>query len=459
MKPMVAIIGRPNVGKSTLFNRLTGRKSALVQDVPGVTRDRHYGNVEWNGREFIAIDTGGFLSGEADPLLAQVSAQAEAAIAASDAVVLVVDAQAGLTAPDQELAGRLRKQGKPVVLAVNKVDTEAQVPAASELYRLGFSQTALVSAEQLRGLDLLLDQILSSLPAERPGELEPAVEEEGIRIAIVGRPNVGKSSLVNALLGEKRVVASEMPGTTRDPIDTPVTYRNQRFVLTDTAGIRRRSRMEERVEQLAVLFSLRAIESSQIVALVVDALEAGVDQDAQIAGLAEKEGRALLIVVNKWDRVERVRESEFRAELKHKLPFISYVPVIFTSALTGAKVEKVLEVAAALHQQWKFRAPTPKLNRWLEAVTDAHPPPLARGKPLRLYYIAQVSIAPPTFALTCNLPSLLPDHYQRYLTNQLRKTFKLNVPIRLLFRERPGGLKRASRQRPATRRRTSRKRD
>ncbi|HEX9507039.1 MAG TPA: ribosome biogenesis GTPase Der, partial [Myxococcales bacterium] len=270
MKPMVAIIGRPNVGKSTLFNRLTGRKTALVQDVPGVTRDRHYGNVEWNGREFIAIDTGGFLSGEADPLLAQVSAQAEAAIAASDAVVLVVDAQAGLTAPDQELAGRLRKQGKPVVLAVNKVDTEAQVPSASELYRLGFSRTALVSAEQLRGLDLLLDQIVSTLPAETPGELEPSTEEEeeeeGIRIAIVGRPNVGKSSLVNALLGEKRVVASEVPGTTRDPVDTPLTYRDRRFVLTDTAGIRRRSSMEERVEQLAVLFAFRAIESSEIVA-------------------------------------------------------------------------------------------------------------------------------------------------------------------------------------------------
>ena len=458
MKPLVAIIGRPNVGKSTLFNRLTGRKAALVQDVPGVTRDRHYGNVEWNGRGFIAIDTGGFLSGRADPLLAQVSEQAEAAIAESDAVVFVVDAREGLTAADQELAGLLRRKGKPVVLAVNKVDTEAQVAAASELYRLGFSHAALVSAEQLRGLDLLLDQIVSTLPAETPGELEPSTEEEGIRIAIVGRPNVGKSSLVNALLGEKRVVASEVPGTTRDPIDTPLTYRDRRFVLTDTAGIRRRSSMEERVEQLAVLFAFRAIESSEIVALVVDALEAGVEQDAQIAGLAEKEGRGLVIVVNKWDRVERVRESEFRAELKHKLPFISYVPVIFTSALTGEKVEKVLEIAAALHDQWTFRATTPKLNRWLEAVTDAHPAPLARGKPLRLYYIAQVSTAPPTFALTCNLPSLLPGHYKRYLTNQLRKTFELNVPIRLLFRERPGGLKRASRQRRPPRRRSPRKR-
>ena len=392
-------------------------------------------------------------------MLAQVSAQAEAAIAESDAVVFVVDAQTGLTAPDQELAGLLRRQGKPVVLAVNKVDTEAQVPAASELYRLGFSETALVSAEQLRGLDLLLDQIVSALPAETPGELEPSTEEEGIRIAIVGRPNVGKSSLVNALLGEKRVVACDVPGTTRDPIDTPVTYQDRRFVLTDTAGIRRRSRMEERVEQLAVFFALRAIDRSQIVALVVDALEAGVAQDAQIAGLAEKEGRGLLIVVNKWDRVEGVRESEFRIELKHKLPFIGYAPVIFTSALTGEKVEKVLEIAAALHDQWKFRATTPKLNRWLQAATDAHPAPLARGKPLRLYYVAQVSTAPPTFAFTCNLPSLIPAHYKRYLTNQLRKTFELNVPIRLLFRERPGALKRASRQRRPPQRRAPRKRE
>lgn len=450
MTPLVAIIGRPNVGKSTLFNRIAGKRMALVEGAPGVTRDRLYADVEWAGRAFTVIDTGGLVESGIDRLLGQVNAQAQVAIEESEIVLFVLDARAGLNPADQEVAEKLRRSGKRVIAVVNKVDTEADVALTSDFYRLGFAETVAISAEHARNIGPLLDRLVSLLP---PSESVSRITapEDPVRVAIVGRPNVGKSSLVNKLLGQERLVAGELPGTTRDPVDSQLTIGGEHFVLTDTAGVRRRKSLAQRVEQLSVLAALRAMDRSEVAALVIDALEPGVALDARIAGLAEEKGLALLLVVNKWDRVPNANEKDFRAELKYRLPFVAYAPVVFTSALTGSKVEKVLKLAAELREQRRFRAPTPQLNRLLQEVIDAHPPPLAAGRPLRLYYVAQVGTEPPTFAFTCNHPGQIPEQYRRYLSNQLRRAFGLRVPIRLVFRERPGRAKRAARTRPRSR--------
>lgn len=455
MKPLVAIVGRPNVGKSTLFNRLVGRRLAIVEDVPGVTRDRHYADAEWQARPFTLIDTGGFVPGETDELLTAVREQAQLAVEECEAVLLVVDGRAGLTAADQEVASFLRKSGKPVILVVNKLDTDkVQQMLTADFYRLGLGDLFGVSAEHALGLDDLLDRLVALLPKAEP-EPEPEERDGAVRVAIVGRPNVGKSTMINALLKQKRLVATETPGTTRDPIDSELEFQGKRVVLTDTAGIRRKKTIAQRVEQFAVVASLRVIERSDVAVLVMDATEPAVDQDAKIAGLAEDKGRALIIVANKWDKVQKDKrkEEELRTELKYQLKFVAYAPIIFTSALTGAKVQKVLELAVQLFEQFHFRAPTPHLNRLLAHIVDSHPAPLAHGKPLRLYYIAQVGTAPPTFAMTCNRPEMVPDSYKRYIVNQLRETFDLRVPIRLLFRERPGKAKRAARKNPQKTRR------
>lgn len=467
-KPFVAIVGRPNVGKSTLFNRLIGRRLALVDDAPGVTRDRHYADGEWGDRLFTLIDTGGFVPDERETLQKEIREQARVAVEECDVLLFVVDGRAGLTASDQEVAAELRQSGKPTLVVVNKVDMEKNAePAAAEFYRLGLPELFPVSAEHGRGIEALLDRLVESLPEQKP--LAPAVvpaeeadsSEEGesdegsasaekatgpIRVAIVGRPNVGKSTLVNALLDEKRLITSGESGTTRDPIDSELEAGGRRFVLTDTAGIRRKAAIAQRVEKYAVLSALRALERSDVAVLVLDATEPGVEQDAKIAQLAEERGQPILVVVNKWDLARQKRkEEDVRADLKYQLRFIAYAPIVFVSAATGAKVEKVLELAAALHSQQTFRASTPQLNRLLEHITTEHPAPFAHGKALRLYYVAQVASSPPTFAFVCNRPKDIPDRYQRYIINQLREAFDLRVPIRLLFRERPGGQKRAAR--------------
>ncbi|MBI3182311.1 MAG: ribosome biogenesis GTPase Der [Myxococcales bacterium] len=440
MKPVVAIVGRPNVGKSTLFNRLAGRRLALVENVPGVTRDRNYADAEWGGRTFTLVDTGGFIPAEREVLQREVREQAQAAVEEADLILFVVDGRAGLTATDQEVADFLRRGGKRVFLAVNKVDTEKVRDAAvADFYRLGLGELFDVSAEHGRGLTELVDGLLGALP--------PAEEEEergeAIRLAVVGRPNVGKSTLVNALLGEQRLITSAVAGTTRDAIDAELSFEGRRFVLTDTAGIRRKSTIAHRLEQYAVLRALKAIERSDVAALVLDATEPAVDQDARIASLAEEKGRALVLVVNKWDLVrDRVREEDFRAGLKRRLPFVAWAPVVFISALEGQRVQKLLELAARLNDQTAFRAPTPRLNRLLEHVSEEHPAPFAKGRRIRLYYAAQVGASPPTFAFVCNLPQQVPQQYKRYLEHQLRDAFELKVPIRLLFRERPGKARR-----------------
>ena len=456
MKPLVAIVGRPNVGKSTLFNRLAGRRLAIVQDQPGVTRDRHYVDAEYEDRAFTIIDTGGFVPGEKDHLLSAVREQAQLAVEECDVILFVCDGQPGITAADLEVASYLRKSGKPVIVGVNKIDSEGQTQKASaaEFHRLGLSAEVLpISAEHGIGMGHLLSAIKERLPPLPEGAEtdEEALPDDGaVRIAIIGRPNVGKSTLVNALLKEKRVVASPEAGTTRDPIDSSLSYKGRSLILTDTAGIRRKKTVAHQLEKFAVVSALKVLERSEVAVLLMDATEPAVDQDAKLAGIAEEKGRALVIVVNKWDLIEKDqrKQEQFREELKYAMKFVGYAPIVFCSALTGDKVEKVLELAVLLSDQFRFRAPTPQLNRLLEQMIDSNPAPIVGGKPLRLYYIAQVTAAPPTFALTCNKPNDVPDMYTRYITNQIRKTFDLRVPIRIHFRERPGKAKREARKRP-----------
>lgn len=453
MKPLVAIVGRPNVGKSTLFNRLAGRKLALVEDEPGVTRDRHYADAQWGDRTFTLIDTGGFVPGEKDSLLKQVREQAQLAVEECDVILFVTDGRAGLTAADEAVAELLRKSGKPVLVAANKLDngSDAMQALSGEFFRLGLGEVMPLSAEHALGVPQLVEAVLDRLPPKQEGEDAEVLPDDGtIRVAIIGRPNVGKSTMVNAILKEKRVVASEVPGTTRDPIDSALTYKNHKLILTDTAGIRRKRSIAQRVEQFSVVSALKVMDRSDVAVLIMDATEPAVDQDAKLAGLAEDKGRALVIVVNKWDLIgtDQRRQEAYREALKHSLKFVGYAPIIFTSALTGSKVEKVVDIAVELAEQFRYRAPTPQLNRLLEHMVDSNPAPIVAGKPLRLYYIAQVGTAPPTFALTCNNPERVPDMYKRYITNQLRKTFDLRVPLRLLFRARPGQAKREARKRP-----------
>lgn len=498
MKALVAIVGRPNVGKSTLFNRLARRRLALVENVPGVTRDRHYAETDWHGREFTLIDTGGFLPEEQDSLLAAVRQQAQLAVEESDVILFVVDGRAGLTAADEQVAGFLRKSKKPVVLAVNKIDTPKHETTTyfTEFYRLGLEDTVSVSAEHGRGIDELMERALRHLPQPEPkpegflvegdeqldadeadaedaeegvvdgddaalddaeageegdeeeGEKAPEKPPEPLRLAIVGRPNVGKSTLVNALLGRERLVASPVPGTTTDPIDSVVEHKGQQIILTDTAGIRRKKNIAQKIEQYSIVASLRTIERSQVAVLLIDATEPAVDQDERIAGIAEEKGRALVIVVNKWDLVARKPgdEEEGREWIKQRFRFASYAPVIFASAKTGARVGKVLDAAVELYAQYTFRARTPQLNRLLSSIQESHPAPMSKGRRIRLYYIAQVGTEPPAFVLNTSQPENVPDDYKRYLVNEIRNAFGLRVPIRLFFRERPGQAKRAARK-------------
>ncbi len=480
MKSMVAIVGRPNVGKSTLFNRLARKRLALVEDIPGVTRDRHYAETEWRGHEFTLIDTGGFLPEESDSLLKSVREQAQLAVEESDVILFVVDGRAGLTAADEAVAAFLRKSKKPLILAANKIDSAIHEDRTwfTEFYRLGFENTVSISAEHGRGIDEMMEQVARHLPplpeqqeeeevlegegeegqeADETAETEAA--EQPIHLAICGRPNVGKSTLVNALLGEERLVASPVPGTTTDPIDSELEWKGRHFILTDTAGIRRKKNIAQRVEQYSVIAALKTIERSEVAVLVLDATEPAVDQDARIAGIAEEKGRALIIVVNKWDQVEKKpgTEEEGRAWVKKQFPFAQYAPVVFASAKTRFRVEKVLELARELSDQYRFRARTPQLNKLLESIQESHPAPLAKGRRVRLYYIAQVATQPPTFMINCSQPEAVPDSYKRHLVNEIRNAFGLKVPMRLLLRERPGQKQRASRKRPQEQKRRRRR--
>jgi GTP-binding protein len=456
-RPIIALVGRPNVGKSTLFNRLVGRRLAIVQDLPGVTRDRNYADVVWQGRAISLVDTGGFEPESRDRLMTQVRQQAQLATEEAAAVVLVVDGREGLTNVDRSMADLLRRGHKPLFVAVNKVDTtktEGEIPLA-EFYELGFGEVFPVSAEHGRGTDDLLEAVVAALgiePAPPPPEFEPFGEAEeepeevtedqrptgDIRIAIVGRPNVGKSTFVNALLGTQRFVVSDIPGTTRDAIDSLVVHGAGRFVVTDTAGIRRKATISTTVESYSVVRSMKAMDSAEVVAVMLDATEAGVDQDAKLLALVLEKSKALVVVVNKWDVAEREGATQdwYRQELGKRLPFVAFAPMVFISAKEGRGVGQVLDKAARLVEQFRARFPTPQLNELLERVQEEHPAPSSGGRPVKLFYIAQVAYAPPTFVINCGRPEAIGDSYRRYVENRFRQAFGLEVPMRLVFRER-----------------------
>jgi GTP-binding protein len=448
---VIALVGRPNVGKSTLFNRLARRRAAIVEDVPGVTRDRNYADCVWDGRVLSIVDTGGFEPETRDRLMAQVRQQAQLAVDEASAVVLVVDGREGLTSVDRSVADLLRRSGKPLFVAVNKVDsarTEEDVPLA-DFYGLGFGDVHAISAEHGRGIGDMVDAIVEKLalpalppPPEEVEEPQEVTEEErpagDIRIAIVGRPNVGKSTFVNALLREERFVVSEVPGTTRDAIDSLLEHRGRRFIVTDTAGIRRKRSIAQKVEAYSVVRAMKAIDRAEVVACLLDATEAGVEQDARLLGLVAEKGKALVVVVNKWDVAEREHATQdwYRKELLKRLPFVGFAPFVFVSAKEGRGVTKVLDHALKLVEQYRARFPTPQLNELLEAIQLEHPAPLAKGHPVKLYYVAQVAYAPPTFVIQANRPEAIGEPYRRFVENRFREVFGLEVPMRLVFRER-----------------------
>lgn len=434
-KPLVAIVGRPNVGKSTLFNRLVGRRVAIVEDTPGVTRDRIYGDAEWLQYAFTLIDTGGIEPDNPDQIAVQMRRQAELAIETADVIVFLVDGREGMTAADQEVASLLRKSRKPVVLAVNKVDAQKFEDAAYEFYALGLGVPVTVSAAQGLGLGDLLDEVVRDFPAA-----PEQAEERRINIAVVGKPNVGKSSLVNALLGEERTIVSDVPGTTRDSVDTPFQQGDRLYTLVDTAGIRRKRSIEdESIERYSVIRSLAAVRRADVVLIVCDASQGLSEQDVRIAGYAHEEGKPSVLLVNKWDLVEKDTYTieTFKKDILVDLAFMSYVPMLFLSAKTGQRVNRVLQLADEVYEQSCRRIPTGTLNDIVGEAVMANEPPSDKGRRLKLYYATQAATQPPTFVVFVNDEKLVHFSYQRYLENYLRKSFSLEgTPIRLFFRSR-----------------------
>jgi len=432
-KPVVAIVGRPNVGKSTIFNRIVGGRVSIVEDTPGVTRDRIYGTGEWKGRLFSVIDTGGIMSGEEDGIVRLVRLQAELAIEEADVIVFMADAKTGLTQPDRDVAEMLYRAGKPVVVAVNKVDHPKQLADIYEFYGLGFGEPFAVSGAHGTGIGDLLDAVVSLLPEGK----DDTYDEDVIKIAVIGRPNVGKSSLVNAILGEERVIVSEVPGTTRDAVDTPFERDGQRYVLIDTAGMRKRGRIYESVEKYSVMRAMKAIERADVALVVLDGTAGIAEQDKHIAGYAHETGKASVFVVNKWDAVEKDDKTmhRFTLEIREKFQFMRYAPVVFLSARTGARVGRLLPVVRAVAESHAMRVPTHLINEVIVDAVAVTPPPSDRGRRLRIGYATQVGVKPPTFALFVNDPELLHFSYERYLENRLRAAFSFEgTPIRLQVR-------------------------
>jgi len=433
--PIVALVGRPNVGKSTLFNRLVGRSEAITADEPGVTRDRRYGRADWAGRQFLLVDMGGLDLEATSGVEALVRAECEAAIAEADLVVMVLDACEGVLPADRDVARRLLRSAKPTLAAINKVDSARREAPASDVYELGFADNVLVSAAHGRNVADLLDLILARLP-----EAEAPPEDEGrIRLALVGAPNVGKSSMLNRLLGEPRALVHDRPGTTRDPVDAPLDHEAGRFLLIDTAGIRRQRAVAEDAERWAVIRAIRRLEDCDVACLVVDAQRGITGQDARIASLAEERGCGLAIAMNKWDLCEgdpKEAERQAHRQVDERLVFIAHAPVLFVSAKTGAGMEALLPRIRGVDEQRTRRVGTAEVNRLLEVAVAKRPPPSrAHGRPLRIYYGSQVETRPPRFVLFCNAPAEVPESYRRYLVNRLRAHFGFaGTPIRVSFR-------------------------
>ena len=435
-RAVVAIVGRPNVGKSSLFNKLCGRRLAIVDDTPGVTRDRIYGDCEWLGRKFMLVDAGGIEPYSNDVILSSMREQAQIAIDSADAIIFVTDIKTGPVATDSEVASMLLKSGKPVILCVNKLDSVGDVPPEFyEFYNLGIGDPIAVSAVHGHGTGDLLDAVIAHLPDEA-GDDE---DDEITKVAIIGKPNVGKSSLINAICGENRVIVSDIAGTTRDATDTPVTNKHGKFILIDTAGLRRKSKVDERLERFSVLRAVMAVERANVCVIVIDATEGFTEQDSKIAGIAHEQGKACIIAVNKWDLVEKDGKTmdEYRKKLMTDFAFMSYAPIIFISAKTGQRIDRLFSLIKYVDNQNSLRISTGKLNDVLADAQARVQPPTDKGKRLKIFYITQASTRPPTFVCFVNNKELFHYSYQRYLENQIRSVFGLEgTPTRFVIRER-----------------------
>ncbi|MCR4394638.1 MAG: ribosome biogenesis GTPase Der [Dehalococcoidales bacterium] len=433
-KPIVAIIGRRNVGKSTLLNRIAGKQIAIVEDMPGTTRDRVFADATWNGIDFLLVDTGGLEFQGESTIEQEVRKQAEIAIQEADAIIFLTDAKQGLMPDDEMIADILRKTSKPIFLAVNKVDSAKQAPEAAEFFKLGFGEPALISAYHGRGVADLLDKVVASLPPPTP---EPETPVEGIKVAIVGRPHVGKSLLLNTLVGKQRAIVGTQPGTTRDAIDTVLDFGGQNVILIDTAGIRRRGRIESGIELYSVVRAMRAIDRSDIALLVVDATEPLTAQDAHIAGHIEKAGKGIIVLVNKWDLIKEKDPQSYEEYIKNRLKFAPYVPVLFISAKTGQGVKKIMPLVQQISMERSMRIPDAEVNELIKTAVETHNLPRKGRKILEYYSARQTGINPPTFQVEVNDARLIHFSYERFLENRLREVYGFRgTPIRLVFKSR-----------------------
>ena len=434
--PVVAVVGRPNVGKSTLFNKLIGQRLSIVEDTPGVTRDRIYSKCEWRGRKFMVVDTGGIEPKEDDKLLTLMRQQAEIAISHADVIILVTDVRCGVTANDYAVADMLQKSGKPIVLCVNKCDTLGETPMeVYEFYNLGLGDPYPVSSVHGHGTGDMLDEVIKHFPENDIDDYD----EDDIKVAVIGKPNAGKSSLINRIAGEERVIVSDIAGTTRDATDTIIEREEGRFIFIDTAGIRRKSKITEKIEHYSVLRAYMAIDRADVCVIMIDAIEGFTEQDSKVAGYAHEQGKACIVAVNKWDAVEKTDKTmdEYRKKLENDFSFMSYVPFIFISAKTGQRVEQLFEKIKFVYEQNSMRISTGTLNDILAYAVARVEPPSDKGRRLKIYYMTQASTKPPTFVLFVNRADLFHFSYQRYIENQIRTTFGMEgTPIRMIIRER-----------------------
>lgn len=434
--PVVAVVGRPNVGKSTLFNKLIGQRLSIVEDTPGVTRDRIYSKCEWLTKEFMLVDTGGIEPDSDDVILSQMRRQAELAISKADVIILVTDVRCGVTATDSDVAAMLQKSGKPVVLCVNKCDTVGAPPAELyEFYNLGLGEPMPVSSVHGYGTGDMLDEVIKYFPENSDDEYS----EDYVKVAIIGKPNVGKSSIINKISGEERVIVSDIAGTTRDATDTVIENENGKFVFIDTAGIRRKSKVLDSIERYSVLRSYMAVDRCDVAVIVIDAAVGFTEQDSKVAGYAHEQGKACIVAVNKWDSIDKTDKTmdEFTNNLKEKFSFMSYVPFVFVSAKTGQRIDKLFELITYVNEQNSIRISTGKLNDILSYATARVQPPSDKGKRLKIYYMTQPSTKPPTFVIFVNSSELFHFSYRRYLENQIREVFGLKgTPVRFVVRER-----------------------
>ncbi|MGN1202929.1 MAG: ribosome biogenesis GTPase Der [Eubacterium sp.] len=440
-KPVVAVVGRPNVGKSTLFNKLIGSRLSIVDDTPGVTRDRIYGDCEWLNNKFLLVDTGGIEPNTNDIILSQMRAQAEIAIETADVIILVTSLRDGVVASDREVASMLQKSGKPIVLCVNKCDSiGAPDPEFYEFYNLGLGDPIAVSAVHGHGTGDLLDEVIKFLPEQT----EEDDDEEIINVAVIGEPNVGKSSLINKISGQNRAIVSDIAGTTRDSTDTFIENEYGKFNFIDTAGLRRKSKVNDAIEKFSIIRARMAVERANVCVIMIDAVEGFTEQDSKVAGIALEQGKACIIAVNKWDAVEKDGNTmnEYRKKLENDFSFMSYAPIMFISAKTGQRIERLFEMIAFVHSQNSMRISTGKLNEVLAGATARVQPPTDKGKRLKIYYMTQASTRPPTFVFFVNNAELFHFSYQRYLENQIREVFGLDgTPVRFIIREREDGKK------------------